>query len=207
MDESDVILKLLRGKIMRKCMALAFILAVSIFMTGSAGATAVYWGVSGHWYERVETSGITWTDANTAARNKGGHLVAITSAAENLFLTNNIKLGDGSVDKLHFFWTGGYQLSGSSEPDGGWSWVTGETFSYSNWCPGEPNDSGGNENYIIFDHGFTGDGKMWNDIAGSAGACGYVVEYDKNPVPVPPTILLLGTGIAGMTGFRLRRKS
>jgi hypothetical protein len=35
------------------------------------------------------------------------------------------------------------------EPDGGWQWVTGEAFSYTNWRLGEPNNNG-DENRIQY---------------------------------------------------------
>ena len=31
---------------------------------------------------------------------------------------------------------------------------------------------------------------------------GYFVEYENTPVPLPATILLLGSGLAGLVGFR-----
>jgi hypothetical protein len=30
-------------------------------------------------------------------------------------------------------WIGGYQDSNASEPEGGWNWVTGEPWIYTNW--------------------------------------------------------------------------
>ena len=49
------------------------------------------------------------------------------------------------------YWLGGFQDLTSpnySEPSGGWTWVTGEPWSYTNWFPGEPNNTGGGEDYL-----------------------------------------------------------
>ena len=35
--------------------------------------------------------------------------------------------------------------SRSTEPDGGWQWVTGEPWSYTDWFSGEPDDIAGTE--------------------------------------------------------------
>jgi hypothetical protein len=101
----------------------------------AALAEKVEWPVSaggnGHYYEAVSVpNGITWDDANIAATASGGHLVTITSEAENSFVYNLV-----SNDKYWYKepqwghgvgpWLGGYQPAGSYEPSGGWTWVTG----------------------------------------------------------------------------------
>jgi len=68
----------------------------------------------------------------------GGHLATITSEAENAFIyglaSNNIALWHSLPNGCVLGpWLGGTQPTGSSEPGGGWRWVTGETWSYTNW--------------------------------------------------------------------------
>ena len=99
--------------------------------------------------------------------------MTVTSATENLFLTNTY-----SANGLHYHWLGGVQPAGSSEPSGGWSWVSGEPFVFNNWAGGEPNNTGGIENRIVFDHGTTANGKNWNDLAAGTATSGYIVEYE-----------------------------
>jgi len=131
---------------------------------------------------------VTWDQAQAAASNLSwlgvaGHLATVTSADENLFLTNTF-----GATALHLHWLGGYQPPGSPEPAGGWKWVTGEPFSFWGWTPGEPNNAGGNEDRICFDHPVQAWGKPWNDLRGSNFVSGYVVEF---PVPEPSAGLLL----------------
>jgi parallel beta-helix repeat protein len=132
-------------------------------------------GGNGHVYEYVRTPG-TWTAAKTAATARSlfgvaGHLVTITSAAENAIVTG-LK-GNGDLRA----WIG---LSDAAY-EGVYVWVTGEPFNFSNWALGEPNGLP-NEDFVeIFASG------KWNDIDNNAtfgGVSvnqGFIVEYDINP--------------------------
>lgn len=193
---------------MKRRYLVAFVCFGTLGFTALANASAVQWSDNGHWYERVEGS-VSWQAASEAAIAKGGYLVSITSAAENAFLTINPYLGNTGVnDSLHYFWTGGYQPEGAAEPGGGWAWANGDAFTYSNWYVNEPNNAG-EENRLIFDHGFSVGGKTWNDVNADTIAAGYVVEYDTKPasaVPVPSAVLLLAAGFAGLTGIARKNR-
>lgn len=215
---------------------IVLVLLMLLVLAGTAMAVPVQWTENGHFYERIDGD-LTWDQARAAANGMTyndlqGHLVTITSADENLFLTNHADLGDGEEyfdnegnylggNLLHYHWIGGYQPTGSGEPGGGWSWVTGETFVYNNWggfydddgnlIRTEPNNNPDNENRIVFDGGFLGDGKNWNDLTGSWRASGFVVEFDTlrdtaniPAVPEPSTILLLGGGLLALLSLRKR---
>jgi hypothetical protein len=86
----------------------------------------------------VVPDGVTWQEAEAAARKREGHLAVITSAAENRFVFEHLLSDPQAWDLPYGPWIGGFQPDGSSEPAGGWNWVTGEPFEYSNWFPERP---------------------------------------------------------------------
>ena len=142
---------------------------------------------NGNYYSAVEAPGITWADANAAAEGMSfgkcvSHLATVTSQDENDWIAAEfpeaIDLG---------YWLGGQQEEGAAEPAGGWGWVTGEPWIYTNWAGGEPNDffdpnDDFNEESLHFFPPFFGPAVpgTWNDQNGEASASigGYVVEYE-----------------------------
>lgn len=111
---------------------------------------------NGHSYYR-STGSAFWTDARTACANMGGYLVTVTSAAENNFIFG--------------LWPSGWIGLTDEVNEGVWRWVTGETYSYSSWNPGEPNNAG-NEDYVQF----VGSGR-WNDLPNNQ-SLPYVIEFN-----------------------------
>ena len=111
---------------------------------------------NGHSYYR-STGTAFWTDARTACANMGGHLVTVTTAAENTFIYN--------------LWPSGWIGLTDEVTEGTWRWVTGEAYSYTSWNPGEPNNAG-NEDYVQF----VGGGK-WNDLPNNQ-SLPYVLEFE-----------------------------
>jgi len=147
-------------------------------------------GGNGHYYEAVMANGpIPWGTASMTASNRGGYLATITSASENNFV---FAFARSDVDlwyqngSAYGPWLGGLQPSGSAEPAGGWQWVTGEPFTYSNWTSGQPNNSGGNENRIHLGGQATIAG-TWNDVNDTTTqlARSFVIEYNSRPEPAP----------------------
>jgi len=130
---------------------------------------------NGHFYKLVTTA-MDWLSAKTYAEARtylgvSGHLATITSLEESLFITNTFGTS------INGAWIGGYQPEGSVEPAGGWSWVTGEPFIFTNWGSGEPNNAGGSEHYIQFRSDADSEGKLWNDLPYWYGQY-FLVEYD-----------------------------
>ena len=96
-------------------------------------------------YQVVKVPGwIQWEDAKLAAESAGGHLATITTQKE----WTTVRGLPGS----HLCWLGGYQVDGADEPDGGWTWVTGEPWECTAWFSVSPNNSGGEEKYLILAH-------------------------------------------------------
>jgi len=111
---------------------------------------------NGHSYYR-STGSATWTTARTNCSNMGGHLVTITTSGEQSF--------------LYGLWPSGWIGLTDEVTEGTWRWVTGETYSYTNWNSGEPNNSG-NEDYVQF----VSNGR-WNDLNNNS-SLPYVLEFE-----------------------------
>lgn len=69
-------------------------------------------------------------------------------------------------------WIGGYRKGKS------WQWLTGETFKYSNWSTGEPNNYNGKEDVICFYRAGMIDKPFWNDVNGKTILPACIVEFD-----------------------------
>jgi hypothetical protein len=171
---------------------LVVVVVLSVSWLNVALAAPVQWptsqGGSGHYYDFVAGS-YTWGGASMAADGSvylgmPGYLATITSPAERSFLSAHFtrKYGDVPVGYL-----GGYQDNGAgdyAEPAGGWRWITGEPWIYTNWWTevGFPDNYGGGQDYLRTQGRF-----LWDDVehASSAGTVtGYYVEYA--PIPESP---------------------
>ena len=100
-------------------------------------------GGNGHYYAVFgiyDKSGmLSWDEAKTVADSLDGYLVTITSSKEQRWIVDTL----GLEPSHGTWWIGGYQDRQDSdfyEPSGGWKWVTGERWSYTNWLSGEPNN-------------------------------------------------------------------
>ena len=135
---------------------------------------------TGNYYIEVAASGITWDQARLDAEAMSymgfpGRLATINSQQEDDFI---FALGD-----VHYHWVGGFQNLQSpnySEPAGGWEWITGEPFTYTNWLPGEPNNTGSfpSEDFLELLQGGTF-GTTWNDAHPMEHPRGYIVEFSS----------------------------
>lgn len=156
---------------------------------------------NGHFYEVIAypTSGHpdkTWPTAKSAAEARefeyepgmtiNGHLATITSSGEDAFI-EELRV-EANVHPYEL-WVGGFQNSPPcGSEDCNWTWVNGEgLFVYTNWQSGEPNDSGGEEQYLGIG---LGNVPGWNDERRLGNIGGYVVEYD---VPIPATECVEGS--------------
>jgi hypothetical protein len=134
------------------------------------------WQANDHYYERIDLE-ITWQQASAIAASlvydeTPGYLACIESADENDFIVSAL---GGTALWSHLL--GGYQVPGSIEPDGGWSWLSGKPWNYENWTSGEPNNQGGDEDILSFAGPGTEPLGSWNDIRADVIKPGFVVEY------------------------------
>lgn len=182
-------------------MLLLFVVVLGV-LTEKSRADYFEWssevGGNGHYYEVIKVvESINWVDAKDISENKTylglqGHLVAITSEAENHFVANTM---NGIIDAG---WAGGYQPLGSPEPDGNWQWITGESWEYSSWKTLEPNNNGDENALQIHSSDNAIWLEKWNDLSMYNIQNGYIVEYE---VPEPATLLLITLG-----GLILRKR-
>ncbi len=151
-------------------------------------------GGNGHWYQPVAVpGGISWNDADAAAKAAGGHLVTMGSAEENTFVFGLIDddpalWDDSNPNHSHGIgpWIGGLQPDGSPEPSGNWQWVTGQAWSYTNWAPEQPNDDSGtpgDQNRVQFLGYGQLMGPTWNDARDYSLIPGYVIEIGIDDRP------------------------
>lgn len=155
-----------------------------------------------HFYKFISNVGITWNQAKIAAENSSyfgrkGYLATLTSEIEANFAGEQTS-GAG--------WIG----ANDAENEGEWKWVTGPEagtvfwlgqvngtgIGYSKWNNGEPNNSGGNEDYAHITDPSIGIRGAWNDLPNEGDPPsisayhpkGYIVEYGGMPGDNPTNI-------------------
>lgn len=149
----------------RESFVLVFI-ASWLSAASRAEAAPVLWAGNGHLYELVDET-TTWTEANAEAKAAGGHLVTVTSPAENEFVA--------ALARPKTIWIGLTDVVTEND----FRWVTCEPFLYSNWSPGEPNNSP-DEDYVYMHQDATLYGR-WNDAPDDnkgQDVVRYVIEYE-----------------------------
>ena len=116
---------------------MAAMVGVGVFATGAAAQDAVQWrvedGGNGHWYSALRLpKQPEWLPAKSAAEARGAHLATLTSAGENQFVFQ-VAVVQGAFAGIN-----GPYLGGRKNADGAFEWITGESFSFTSWRPGEP---------------------------------------------------------------------
>lgn len=160
-------------------------MAASALLAGVCASASAQWSTfagTGHYYGvfLIEGGDHSWSAARAQAQAKiapngqTGDLATLTSADENAFV---FALADfpqfwamdgAGNNEGHYL--GGFQPEGSPEPAGGWQWVTGEAWSYTSWMSGEPNNWGGEEDFLCYFAIGGARTDRWNDVGDSASA-------------------------------------
>lgn len=130
---------------------------------------------------RLVKQDCTWTEAKAYCESCDAHLATITSEAEYKKICD--MLGD---TELVYLWMGA-----TSDHDGTWkTWITGESWTYENWYPGEPSGKdtdGTTEDYLCMWRVGDGDwtfNDMRNDLISvlptTAGKIGFIMEFEAD---------------------------
>ncbi len=158
--------------------AAAFLLALCCFNSSVSALPASTYPLSelvtynGHSYAVVNYN-TDWDTAKEYCEQMGGYLATVTSAEEEQAVSSLYIPGE-------FYYIGAY-----TDDHASWNWVTGETFDYSHWQPGEPNNwENANENVVVLNY-FEG----WNDCVKNADTK-FVVEWNTTSV-YPSTLKML----------------
>lgn len=193
---------------------------------------AIQFPDNGNHYDLVFTGAqLNWIEARDAAAGMqfmgaSGHLVTITSAAENAFLLANFQT------------TGAPRLAyiGASDAnaEGVWRWEVGPEagiqfwsggpggrttppFNYANWSTNawpEPNDAAGDEDYAWLNYGDqfaqVPPAGQWGDVnllSGNQVVWGYFVEYEAIPEPASIVVWSLLVCVGLTVASRRQRKA
>ena len=175
-----------------KLKSLAFAaLAVAAVSANAATSTGLTVAYAGHEYTLLTAD--DWLASEAYAVSQGAHLVVIDDAAENAFVNTTF-----GFDKT--IWLGLARTA--AIPVDSFAWVDGSTSTYRNWAGGEPNNAGGNENYV---HTYTNG--TWNDLPSSSGyAAPQYGVMEVAAVPEPETYALMLGGLAAMAMVVRRRR-
>ncbi len=155
--------------------------AVSVHSTGSVpSGTAPQLGALA-----LRGGGITWSAAHDSAASLGGYLATATSVEENDQIFSLIDAESYWIQKpggaLLGPWIGGHQINHATEPAGGWEWISGESFDYTAWCDGQPDEGGPlKQNRIHFGVAAGSRLNAWNDLNETEALAGFVVEFSDN---------------------------
>ena len=111
----------------------------------------------------VVKNGKTWKQAQEFAKSYGGRLAVVDNAKKQALIYSKVKsVGDA--------WIG----ATDEAQEGVWLYTDGRPLTYSNWNGGEPNNSGGNEDYAEM---YMSSGR-WNDLNGSQ-SYPFIIEFNN----------------------------
>lgn len=137
---------------------------------------------NGHSYYLLTSA--SWTDSQLEASGLGGNLVTINDEAEDTWVFENFATAN------RMLWLGLNDVSS----EGLFTWISGESPTYSNWADGEPQGES-LENWVAVRVQALGPERKWIDWQDNEDFFGVpvhgVVEVE---IPEPATILLAAVG-------------
>ena len=158
---------------------------------------------NGHTYYLLEPA--SWTESEAAAISLGGHLATIRNVAEQTWVFDTF----GSLGGVNRSLWIGYN---DSAIEGAFEWASGESPTYSNWLPGQPDNStaydAGGEDFVHLmrtNNGFGHPAGLWNDMDGADSFPEFqntagVVEV----IPSPNALCLAILSMSCIAGARTR---
>ncbi len=118
----------------------------------------IQWNENNHNYQRFDNPSIAWTSAKNRCASLGGHLVTITSAAEQQFIYDKLLVPETNFD--------GFAIGASdSTTEYNWQWITEEDkngWTYSNWLDDKPRNNI-SRNYLYILNPNSGNRGRWID--------------------------------------------
>jgi hypothetical protein len=192
-------------------------------------ANGVYYQVISFWdlyaSENLPTSTLpNWTTAETYAQSitfdgVQGNLASIPDSSLDSALWKLVVASSNPNEPIGGIFLGGERINNT------WQWVDGQNFSYANWAPGEPNNLGGNENYLSYWWSNTKpytNNPGWNDTtltsfdasSNKATTWGFLVEFNPkqtggggvSTAPLPTSLWLFMAGFLGILGLRTKKQ-
>lgn len=164
---------------------------------------------NGHTYhllhgDGISQVGVSWTEAEAEAVLLGGHLVAINDTAEQQWIVDTFpgQPGPNDVSDSYHLWIG----LNDAETEGVMQWSNGDPVTYALWNPGEPNNFGGDEDFVHL-YNFANGAFEWNDapdvrhFPASGGPMSALVEV----VPEPSSFVGVGLLFLAVIGRTNRR--
>lgn len=150
-------------------------------------------GGNGHFYEAVTSpAGITWDDATVYAKAHGGYLATPQSKQENAFVFNLIDGADfwtaGTDGSAWGPWLGGVRATAFTPAPADWGWTDPAARA-----------AGRGDDHLHFYAEHAGDRRpLWHALPGDTRLAGFVVEYDRDPLPnTLPYVALFGVCVVG----------
>ena len=129
----------------------------------------------GHTYAWVSAS-CTWYQADTFARDMGGHLATITTSGEHEWLLNHV--GISFIDGRR------PAVVDNPRDKSNYAWTTGEPVTYDGWAPDHPNDWPDAVFIVLCRWG----GNGWHNYTQKHDRItGFVIEWDSLLPPSPPS--------------------
>jgi hypothetical protein len=133
-------------------LTLIVLLAVLSLLLGSARVEVAAQGPwiqnpdNGHYYRLTQAT--SWTEAEAQAIAWGGHLATLDNPEEEAWV-------EQTFGETEHFWIGFNDIG----EEGVWVWSSGRPVVYTNWAPGEPNNTVDEDAAVI-----NWMGNYWNDI-------------------------------------------